>query len=48
MYFLINYGCDATHHKPFGLVSTYGNEVRRRIVYILDDKIVFVLPMVIL
>ena len=33
--------CDATHHKPFGLVSTAGNEVHRRIFYILDDKIVF-------
>ena len=30
----------ATHRKPFNLVSTAGNEVRRCIVYIIDDKIV--------
>ena len=30
--------CDATHHKPFGSGSEAGNEVRRLIVYILDDK----------
>ena len=29
--------CDATHNKPFGLVLTAVNKVRRHIVFILDN-----------
>ena len=32
--------CGATHHDLFGYVLTSDNEVRRRIVYTLDDTIV--------
>ena len=31
--------CNMTHHKSFGLVLTYFNEVRKHIVYILDGKL---------
>ena len=33
--------CDATNHKPFDAVLTDVHEVRRRIVHILDNMIVF-------
>ena len=39
--FFINYICDATHHKKFGLVLTALNELHRHMVFILDDIIVF-------